>query len=93
MPGLQTIKKQHFITLLLLLLVYAGSILCSGYSKSKTVTGVSFSDSVYAGSASCITCHKAIYDSFIGTAHYLTSRPAAAEFIKGSFDRGQNYFS
>jgi nitrate/TMAO reductase-like tetraheme cytochrome c subunit len=93
MPGLQTIKKQHFITLLLLLLVYAGSILCSGYSKSKTVTGVSFSDSAYAGSASCITCHKAIYDSFIGTAHYLTSRPAAAEFIKGSFDSGQNYFS
>jgi len=38
-------------------------------------------------------CHKAVYDSFIGTAHYLTSRPAAAEFIKGSFDSGQNQYT
>ena len=95
MPGmLRIIKKQHFITLLLVVMVYAGTILCSGYSKSNTAAVVnSFSDSLYAGSASCSSCHKAIYDSFIGTAHYLTSRPAAAEFIKGSFDSGRNHFS
>ncbi|MEO5594626.1 MAG: multiheme c-type cytochrome [Chitinophagaceae bacterium] len=95
MPGmLRKIKKQHFITLLLLLLVYAGTVVCSGYSKSNIAAGTnSFSDSLLAGSASCMNCHKAIYDSFIGTAHYLTSRPAAAEFIKGSFDSGQNQFT
>ncbi|MEP6749435.1 MAG: multiheme c-type cytochrome, partial [Bacteroidota bacterium] len=94
MPGfLRTFKKQHYITLLLLLLVSAGVMLCSGFSKTNTIvhTGV-LSDSLYAGSASCKSCHKAIYDSFIGTGHYLTSRPAAAGFIKGSFDSGKNDF-
>ena len=95
MPGfLRTIKKQHYITLLLLLLVYAGTMLCSGFSKTVTIAPAgTFSDSLYIGSASCMKCHKAIYDSFIGTAHYLTSRAAAAEFIKGSFDSGRNHFS
>jgi len=68
--------------------------LCSGFNKSNAlVTKYSFEDSGYAGSASCMKCHKAVYDSFIGTAHYLTSRPAAAEFIKGSFDSGQNQYT
>lgn len=95
MPGfLRNIKKQHCITLLLLLLVYTGVTLCSGFSETptKVITG-SLSDSLYAGSASCMKCHKAVYDSFTGTAHYRTSRPAAAEFIKGSFNSGQNHFS
>ena len=95
MPGmLRNIKKQHCITLLLLAMVYAGTVLCSGYRESgPTVNRNAFSDSLYAGTASCMNCHKAIYDSFIGTAHFLTSRPAAAQFIKGSFDSGQNHFS
>jgi hypothetical protein len=94
MPGmLHTIKKQHYITLFLLLLVYAGVMLCSGFSKTNTTVRTGkFSDSLFAGSASCIKCHKAVYDSFAGTAHYLTSRPSAAAFIKGSFDSGQNDF-
>jgi cytochrome c553 len=67
---LPKIRKQHFITLLLLLLVYAGVVVCSGYSnaisKKGAVTG-NFSDSSsYAGAASCINCHKAVYDSFTG---------------------------
>jgi Cytochrome c554 and c-prime len=91
---LLNIKKQHYITLLLLLLVYAGTMLCSGFSKTNAIIHAgNLSDSLYAGTASCMKCHKAVYDSFIGTAHYLTSRPAAAEFIKGSFDSGQNHFS
>ena len=95
MPALlRSIKKQHYITLLLLLLVYAGVTLCSGFSKtSSKKTGNNLSDSGYAGTAACMKCHKAIYDSFIGTAHYITSRPAAAEFIKGSFEEGKNLFT
>jgi Cytochrome c554 and c-prime len=90
-------KKRYGIILLLLLLVYTGVIVCSGYSNTSknagVVTGFYASDSSYAGTAACVTCHKAIYDSFTATSHWLTSRPAAAEFIKGSFDSGRNQFA
>ena len=88
------IKKQYGVTVLLLALVYAGVLLCSGFSAAPQKPGFkNFSDSLYAGPASCMKCHKAIYDGFAGTAHWLTSRPAAVAFIKGSFEEGRNQFS
>jgi hypothetical protein len=47
----------------------------------------------YTTQEKCITCHKEIYDSHIKTAHYLTGRPASAEFIKGSFENGKNTYA
>lgn len=49
--------------------------------------------SQFAGSVSCARCHKAIYDSHIHTAHYLTTRPASEGAIKGSFLPGRNRFA
>jgi hypothetical protein len=46
----------------------------------------------FAGSASCQSCHREIFDSSHHTAHYFTSRPASQEFIKGSFEEGKNEF-
>jgi HrpA-like RNA helicase len=48
---------------------------------------------VFAGSATCISCHKDVYNSYIHTAHFETSRPAALETIHGSFNKGHNVFS
>jgi nitrate/TMAO reductase-like tetraheme cytochrome c subunit len=48
---------------------------------------------VFAGSATCISCHKDVYNSYIHTAHFETSRPAALETIHGSFAKGHNVFS
>ncbi|MDQ2862666.1 MAG: hypothetical protein M3R50_03275, partial [Bacteroidota bacterium] len=31
----------------------------------------------FAGAATCIKCHKNIYDSFSHTGHFLTSQPAS----------------
>ncbi len=95
MPAfLRQIRKRHYTTLLLLVLVYTGTLLCAGVAKTgKTAVAAQPADSLYAGSAACMKCHQAIYDSFIGTAHYFTSRPAAAPFIKGSFNNGENHFS
>ncbi len=47
----------------------------------------------FAGSTTCVTCHKNIYDSHLKTAHYLTSQPAFEKYIKGSFDSGKNIYS
>lgn len=62
---------------------------------SSTNTPIAIEDSkseLFAGSASCISCHKNIYDSFIHTAHHLSSRTADANSIKGSFGQGKNMF-
>src|SRR5579871_6421378 len=46
----------------------------------------------YAGSATCIGCHKNIHDSFSVTAHALTSSAASAQTIKGNFIPPDNKF-
>jgi len=44
----------------------------------------------YAGSAKCEACHKEIYDTYLKTAHHLTSNPALRTAIKGSFEKDSN---
>ena len=74
--------------------MYAGVLICSGFSPVSAEAGYrSNADTLYAGATACMKCHKAVYDSFATTAHYLTSRPAAEKYIKGSFEEGRNQFS
>src|ERR1700730_1820932 len=47
----------------------------------------------FSGSVKCANCHKNIYESHLHTAHYLTTRPAMAEYIKGNFEPGKNRFA
>ena len=44
----------------------------------------------YAGTAACVTCHKAKADTFLKTAHHFSSGPGTAETIKGSFAPDRN---
>jgi hypothetical protein len=44
----------------------------------------------YAGSASCQDCHKKISGSYHATAHSLSSLPASATAIRGSFNTDSN---
>src|SRR3984957_12803309 len=50
----------------------------------------SFTD--YAGSAKCVACHSTITHSFFHTAHYLSTQPASAASILGSFEKGRNVY-
>jgi hypothetical protein len=47
---------------------------------------------LYAGSQSCRQCHQAIFDSFISSSHYNTTRASLAKNVLGSFDHGRNTF-
>lgn len=47
----------------------------------------------FAGSASCGSCHRDIYEHHLHTAHYLTSHTAEEAFIKGSFAPGKNAYA
>jgi hypothetical protein len=44
----------------------------------------------YAGSATCVSCHKSIYGSYLHTAHFIASAPADSNSIQGSFANGSN---
>ncbi|MGZ3943426.1 MAG: multiheme c-type cytochrome [Mucilaginibacter sp.] len=46
----------------------------------------------YVGSATCVSCHKDIYGSYLHTAHFIASAPADSNSIQGSFAKGSNEF-
>jgi hypothetical protein len=46
----------------------------------------------YAGSASCVSCHKNIADSYSHTAHFHSASIASTKTIEGSFSPGSNIF-
>src|SRR5579859_2030088 len=59
-------------------------------TKLPAVKAIKYED--FAGSATCINCHKSICEKYGHTAHYLTTRPASEKYIKGSFQTGKNLF-
>lgn len=46
----------------------------------------------YASQASCATCHQAVYDAYLQTAHFNTSAEAGAQTVKGSFTAPGNSY-
>jgi hypothetical protein len=81
-------------TLVILILLLGIFFLTQCVSKDRNqayiVQNPNYSD--YAGSVTCVKCHKSIYDTHIHTAHYLTFQPATEENILGSFEAGKNSF-
>jgi Cytochrome c554 and c-prime len=89
----RTIRKRNYVIIGILAIVYFSILMISACNDPAKRTGIQNNDGKkFAGSASCAGCHKSIYESHIKTAHYLDSRPATKEFIKGSFSEGKNKF-
>jgi hypothetical protein len=63
-----------------------------GKEKDKPVAVRNAKGQQFAGAASCRSCHQAIYDSFIESAHHASSSVASPETIKGSFASNANTF-
>lgn len=90
---LQTIKKSNRIILSIIALIYFGDIFCVSLNHFTTKNGAENNgENKFVGSLSCQPCHADVYQSYIHTAHYFTSRPASKESIKGSFDSGKNKY-
>ncbi|MGF2413872.1 MAG: multiheme c-type cytochrome [Ferruginibacter sp.] len=87
-------KKYRSSTTALLLIVLCGFIFTKCINNEVDEAGVAATANfkAFAGSASCISCHKTVYDSHINTAHFHTSETANAKSIKGSFDSLKNLF-
>ncbi|HEY4155833.1 MAG TPA: hypothetical protein VGM24_10410, partial [Puia sp.] len=84
----RTIQATAIIVFLVFLLTQ-----CVSKNKSPAYIVQNPDYSLFAGSVTCVRCHKDIYDTHIHTAHFLTSQPASADHILGSFDAGKNRFS
>jgi hypothetical protein len=65
---------------------------CMDKQETKRPPITHFNGEQYAGDEACRSCHQAIYDSFISTAHWLTSRIAEPKYIRGSLASGENEF-
>jgi hypothetical protein len=90
-------KRAAFIVLLLAIGFFV-SIRCmnnDSSQKSQNNNTLAHKDDfkLFAGSATCMTCHKDIYEKHLKTAHFLTSTPAFEKYIKGSFEPGKNTFA
>jgi hypothetical protein len=81
------ISKSFF-----LLLAIGGMIIFLSQCINSGIKSDDPRGNVYAGSQSCRQCHQAIYDSFITSSHYHTTRPSLPENVLGSFDEGRNTF-
>ena len=84
-------KYKHCL-LIISIIFFAVALLtkCIGNNENdKSKTGES---KQFAAAATCITCHKDVYEKHVKTAHYLTSQIATAKNIMGSFDAGKNEF-
>ena len=78
-------------TLTLALAVLCGTALAMAQVISAEKPGKKpLSRDRYVGDETCAACHKDKAESFFRTAHHLTSRPAGADSIAGTFDPGSN---
>jgi len=89
---IRKIKRQNVVILLISIVVYLGNVMSTSLNNTSIQKESTHQEKKFAGSASCASCHNEIYKSHIQTAHYLDSRPASKEFIKGSFAPGKNKF-
>lgn len=89
-------RKEHAAFFMISLL--CSTVVFLSRCMNNTTTGEtamlqsnSFSD--YAGDEKCLSCHKAVYESHLLTAHHLTALPATEKTVMGSFKDGVNTYS
>ena len=82
--------KKKVIRLAIILLLPLAFILSQCFKQHPAGTDPRGED--YAGSATCKSCHKNVYTSYLHTAHFMASRPSDDSTIQGSFTKGANEF-
>jgi hypothetical protein len=85
------------VVLLVALTIPLGWAIATGHRTLAGTVGNAESNSTndvarrgYVGDAACASCHRDTARSYLHTAHHLTSQPASAGAILGSFKPGAN---
>lgn len=79
--------------LFILCMFFFSTCISNENDKNTTIENTSLNYSDFAGSKSCASCHKNIYEDHIRTAHFHTSEIATENSIKGSFEPGKNAYT
>ncbi|QHS61286.1 multiheme c-type cytochrome [Chitinophaga agri] len=82
-------RRQFYVTVLITSCIF---IFSQCFRKAPEKVNTDVRGEQFAGAATCISCHKQIYDAYVATGHYNTSAPASEKSIKGPFT-GDNIFS
>jgi Cytochrome c554 and c-prime len=82
----------RLIIAVLVLLIYAGSSMCSTETNIEEVKTVFGANDNYVGSYSCTSCHRQIYDSYVKTAHFRTSSPVDSGFGRADYKANDTVF-
>ncbi len=75
-----------------LLIVGANSFWVGSRAGGGFAAGPGGGEGVVPDHNACLSCHKSLVESHLHTMHWLSSTPANAETIKGSFRSGRNKF-
>ena len=86
------IKYRFSVIIFIIILCMFFFTKCMNNENDETGISQPASYTDFAGSSTCIGCHKNIYDTHINTAHFKTSAPATEKNINGSFKTGENTF-
>jgi len=90
--GQTVIMKYKHCLLTISTIFFAVASLTKCIGNNEGDKNKPYADRAFAGSATCINCHKDVYEKHIKTAHFLTSQIATAKNIMGSFEAGKNEF-
>jgi hypothetical protein len=91
LKSIRKIRKIHYVVLALFVIVYVCNTTCTSHRDGAPVIRNVYGQQ-FAGSFSCMSCHREIYKTHILSSHYRDSRPASKTSIRGSFDSGTNRF-
>jgi hypothetical protein len=78
------------ISSILLLVIFF--VKCINSDEDKKISVRNAKGQEYAGTETCRSCHQATYDSFLTTAHHLSSAIALEGNVRGSFDNGRDIY-
>ena len=87
LPG---IMNQRKLILFVLCLIPLAAVIsqCSYFTKTaKDPRG-----ETYAGALNCVKCHKSVYNNYLHTAHFISTRLTDQHNIGGPYQTGSNTF-
>lgn len=91
---LKYIKGHRLVIVIHIVLLCLCVAMCDSLRTKDNASDITHPNGKkFAGSESCASCHQSIVETHKRTAHYLTSRPANTETVKGSFDSLKNVFA
>lgn len=89
---MKRISRIQLVTGLILFVVMLLTKCTSVEEKKPTTFTPAVDFTAFAGSASCASCHRDVYEKHLHTEHYSSTSKASAEKILGSFEQGKNQY-